>query len=67
MTYAFIHDVRANDEIYGKVRSELGDEAPAGSRSLTSSSAGRTGCATWTCGAAKPTGNGSGWSGSTRW
>jgi len=30
MTYAFIHDVPANDEIYGKIRTELGDEAPAG-------------------------------------
>ncbi len=30
MTYAFIQDVPANDEIYAKIKAELGAEAPAG-------------------------------------
>ena len=30
MTYAFIQDVPANDEIYAKILAELGDEPPAG-------------------------------------
>ena len=30
MTYAFIQDVPANEEIYGKIKAELGDVAPAG-------------------------------------
>ena len=30
MTYAFIQDVPANEEIYAKIRAELGEEPPAG-------------------------------------
>jgi hypothetical protein len=30
MTYAFIQDVPANDEIYAKIQAELGDVAPPG-------------------------------------
>jgi hypothetical protein len=30
MTYAFIHDVPLNDEMYAKLKAELGDVTPAG-------------------------------------